>query len=98
MNSYSLKKYFVNYEGKKELIVKYPLSDIKEINKEILEDFSKQIVEQITNYIGKGLINILSPNFTTTTYDSKIIFQISIMGAFKHYFDYGMMICGCGVP
>ena len=98
LNFSRLKKYFVNFEEKKELIVKYPLSDIKEINKEILEDFSKQIVEQITNYIGKELINILSPNFTTTTYDSKIICQISIMGAFKHYFDYGMMICGCGVP
>ena len=98
LNSYSLKKLFVNYEGKKELIVKYPLSDIKEINKEILEDFSKQIIEQITNYIGEELINILTPNFTTTTYNSKIICQISIMGAFKHYFDYGMQILGCGVP
>ena len=98
LNSYSLKKYFVNFEEKKELIIKYPLLDIKEINKEILEDFSKQIIEQITNYIGKELINILSPNFTTTTYDSKIICQISIMGAFKHYFKYGMMLCGCGVP
>ena len=98
LNSYSLKKNFVNFDGKKELIVKYPLSDKKEINKEVLQDFIKQMINQITDYIGKELLDILSPNFTTTTFDSQIICKISIMGAFKHYFDYGMIICGCGVP
>ena len=93
-----MKKYFVNFKGKKELKVEYPLSDIKQINKSILEEFSKQIINQITDYIGKELIDILSPNFTTTTIDSQIICKISIIGAFKHYFDYKMMVSGCGVP
>ena len=72
-NSELLRYLFVNFKGKKELTVVYPLSDIKEINKKILEDFSEKLVNQISNYVGKELIDLLSHNFTTTTYDSQII-------------------------
>ena len=49
-------------------------------------------------YLGEKLVDILTPNFSTSTYDSKIIGKISIMGAFKKYFDYTMGLCGCGTP
>ena len=49
-------------------------------------------------YLGEELIEILTPNFTTTNYDSTIVCKISIMGAFKKYFDYEMGLCGCGLP
>ena len=49
-------------------------------------------------YLGDKLLDVLTPNFSTSTYDSKIIGKISIMGAFKKYFDYDMEECGCGVP
>ena len=52
----------------------------------------------MTDYFGSEIIDILSPNFTITTHDLKIIGKISIMRAFKKYFDYSMNICGCGVP
>jgi ubiquitin-protein ligase len=97
-NSEKLRHLFVNFDGKQELKVEYYLSDISQVNKSILEDFAKEIVKQITNYIGKELIDILSPNFTTTTFDSEIICKISIIGAFKHYFNYKMLLMGCGVP
>ena len=98
LNHEELRNLFVNFEGKKELNIEYLLSDIKEINKNILEDFSKKLVAQISDFIGKEIIELLTPNFTTTTYDSEIICKISIMGAFKHYFDYNMIMLGCGVP
>ena len=97
-NSEKLRHLFVNFDGKQGLKVEYLLSDISKVNKSILEDFAKEIVKQITNYVGKELIDILSPDFTTTTFDSEIICKISIMGAFKKYFNYTMMLCGCGVP
>ena len=97
-NSEKLRHYFVHFDGKKELKVEYPLNDISQVDKNLLEDFSKEIVNQITDFVGKELIDILSPNFTTTTFDSEIICKISIMGAFKNYFDYKMMLFGCGVP
>ena len=44
------------------------------------------------------LWNTLTPDYSTTDYDSLIICKISIMGAFKKYFDYTMHLCGCGIP
>ena len=52
----------------------------------------------MTEYLGKDLIEVLTPNFSTTTYDSKIVCKISIMGAFKKYFNYEMRLLGCGLP
>ena len=46
-NSEELRSMFVNFEGKKTLIVKYPLSSIEEVDKKILENFSGQINKQM---------------------------------------------------
>ena len=97
-NSEELRNLFVNFDGKKTLTVKYPLSDISEVNRKVLEDFSEQINKQMIEYLGEKILDTLTPNFSTTTYDSTIVCKISIMGAFKKYFDYEMMLCGCGVP
>jgi hypothetical protein len=98
INSESLRNMFVNFSGKKRLVVKYPLSDISLVNKKILEDFSEQINKQMKQYLGEKLLNILTPNYSTTDYDSLIVCKISIMGAFKKFFDYTMDLCGCGIP
>ena len=98
INSEELRNMFVDFDGKKKLIVQYPLNFLSDVDKSILEDFSVQIKEQMKNFLGENLINILTPDFTTTTKDSLIICKISIMGAFKQYFDYEMDLCGCGVP
>ena len=98
INSEELREMFVNFSGKKELIVSYPLKTIDEVDSKILEDFSVQINEQMKKFLGDNLLNTLTPNFTTTNKESLIICKISIMGAFKKYFDYTMFLCGCGVP
>ena len=97
-NSEELRKMFVNFDGKTTLIIQYPLSSIQEVDKKVLENFSEQINSQMVEYLGEDLINILTSDFSTTTYDLKIISKISIMGAFKKYFDYEMDLCGCGIP
>ena len=97
-NSEELRNLFVNFDGKQTLQVKYPLSSIEEVNRKVLEDFSEQINKQMEKFLGEKLLNILTPNFTTTTYDSTIVGKISIMGAFKKYFNYEMFLCGCGIP
>ena len=38
-------------------------------------------------FLGEHLMNILTPDFTTTNKDSLIVCKISIMGAIKKYFD-----------
>ena len=93
-----LRGYFVDFEGKKMLKVKYSITGIENITKEMVEEFSIQINEQMKEYLGKELLDILTPDFTTTTKETKIVGQISIMGAFKEYFDYRVDLCGCGIP
>ena len=97
-NAEKLRKYFVDFDGKKTLMVNYNLNSIEDINKEILENFSEQINKQMKQYLGEELVDNLTPNFSTSTYDSKIIGKLSIMGAFKKYFEYKMTIMGCGIP
>ena len=97
LNYEELREYFVNFNGKKTLYVKYNITGIKNITKEMVEEFSIQINEQMKEYLGKELLDILTPDFTTTK-ETKIVGQISIMGAFKKYFNYSMDLCGCGIP
>ena len=97
-NAEKLRNKFVNFEGQKKLVVNYPLSGVDEVGKETLEDFSEQINGQMKKYLGEELLNILTPNFTTTDKDKIIIFKISIMGAFQKYFKYIMSLMGCGIP
>ena len=96
-NSEELRKYFVDFEDKKELNVIYnkPFSSV---DKETFEDFSGQMVNQMSNFLGKDIIENLTPNFTTTSYDLKVISQISIMGSFKKYFRYYFECITCGIP
>ena len=49
-------------------------------------------------YLGEEIIQNLTPNFTTTDYNSTIICKLSIMGAFKKYFKYEMCFPVCGIP
>ena len=49
-------------------------------------------------YLGEELLDNLTPDFSTTDYDSDIIFKISIMGAFKKYFEYTKFLIICGNP
>ena len=97
-NSEKLRSYFVDFNGKKTLTVEYPLDNISQVNRKVLEDFSEQINKQMIKYLGEELINVLTPDFSTSTYDTKIVGKISIMGAFKKYFKYEMLLCGCGIP
>jgi len=83
----------------KKLSVKYNEEFyIENVDTKILEDFSGQINEQMKEYLGEEIIQNLTPNFSTTDYNSTIICKLSIMGAFKKYFYYEMSLLGCGIP
>ena len=57
---------FVDFEGKKELMVKAPIRFIEEVNHKVLESFSEQINEKMKEFLGEELLNILTPDFSTT--------------------------------
>ena len=87
---------FIDFFGKKDLIcVKTgSFNDVNKYQKEIIKDFC----EQISANIGKELIDILTPNFTTSNENSIIAGKVSIMSTFKNFFDYNFAMISCGIP
>ena len=85
----------MNFFGKKNLCVKIgSYKDVIKYQKDIIKDFC----EQISEHIGKELIDILTPNFTTSNENSIIAGKVSIMSAFNNFFDYEGMGFTCGIP
>jgi hypothetical protein len=96
-NSEELRKYFVHFYGKKRLELTI-FKSILNMSKIDFELFAEQINEQMKVYLGKEIIENLTPNFTTTDYDSKMICKLSIMGTFQQYFDFQFNYATCGIP
>ena len=63
-NSEELRNYFVNFDGKKELIVKFDdIRLIHEVTKKHLEDFSDQINKQMIEYLGEEILDYFNSKF-----------------------------------
>ena len=96
-NAEEFRKDIVNFENKKDLIIE--ANDIALGNPNSnWEGVFPQFVNQISDYTGKKLTNILTANFSTTTATSKIVSQITVMETVKEYFNYKVIIIGCGIP
>ena len=96
-NSEKLRKYFVDFEGKKTLEINYTYNHPIPIELFPYEDFTVQINEEMKKYLGNEIVDDLTANFTTTDYNSYLVSKLSIMGSFKKYFEYVMGIV-CGSP
>lgn len=98
-NSEKLRNKFVNFEGKKELVVDCgEYEKIEGIPKDVWEEMFGNFVKKIKENVGESIINILTPCFTTTTPIIQNACQIAIMSTFKEYFKYIAMRGGCGIP
>lgn len=99
-NNYNeLRNQLVGFEGKKTLTVdgsKYniKLDDTTSKWELVFPEFNSKIKK----FTGKELNNVLTSNFSTTTSTSEIVSQVTIMEAFKNYFDYKVLFVGCGLP
>ena len=94
-NSESLRNYFVNFEGKKKL--KIQIETLK-IDKKDFETFVEKINQELMKYVGGDILKNLTPDFTTTDINTKLVCQMSIMDSFKKYFDYEFDEFNCGIP
>ena len=95
-NSKSLRKKFVDFEDKKNLIC-VRVGTLKDIDK-YKESIIKEFCDKIEENVGKELIDILTPNFTSSTNDTIIAGKASIMATFKKYFSYELNMISCGIP
>ena len=98
-NSESLRDKFVDFQGKKELEVFNIGYECLEIIPEWL--WKKDIldyVNKISDYVGEDLVNLLKPDFSTTTPIISEVGQINIMSCMQNYFEYILYYGGCGYP
>jgi len=96
-NAEQLRSRFVNFTGKTSLIVKdnrISLKNPKAPWQEVFPQFTKKIAAST----GKELIDVLSCNFSTSTAVTRVASEITIMEAMKPYFEYIVLLIGCGVP
>ena len=94
-NSEKLRNYFVNFDGQKKLEIE--IYCIK-IEKQHLEIFIKEVNEKMKEFLGNELLQNLTPDFTTTDNNSKLVCQISILNTFQKYFEYILDKFICGIP
>lgn len=93
-NSEELRDRFVNFEGKKTLTVSLD-GDLRSNSYDI---FVKSMTERISeNIVDPSLLNIIVPNFSTTTELDKIACSIIMMSTMQNYFTY-IGGCMCGIP
>ena len=96
-NAEELSSQMVNFEGRKTLTVvsdKIWLGNPKSDWASIFQQFNAQI----NDYTGKKLVGVLTSDFSTTTPTSKIVSQVTIMETVKSYFEFKVIIIGCGIP
>lgn len=96
-NAAALQQELVGFGGRKKLIV--AVADIQLGNSASnWEQVFPQFATQISDFTGPQLAEILTCNFTTTTPVTRIASQITIMEAVKSYFEYEVIMIGCGLP
>ncbi|EAL62036.1 hypothetical protein DDB_G0290805 [Dictyostelium discoideum AX4] len=92
-NSEELREKFVDFTGKKELIVETEYRILEAPFEKLTIEMSNQIQSNIKDPSIKDLI---IPDFTTTTESDKVVFSIALMSTMKKYFDYRYG-CKCGL-
>jgi hypothetical protein len=95
-NSELLRDLFVSFEGKKTLV--YNTQDDMFRPDAPWDRAFTDFGEQIAGFTGQRLTKAMTADFTTTTPITKIASQITLMNAVQSYFNYEVMIRGCGIP
>lgn len=96
-NSKEFKNQIVNFENKKTLnVLSYDI-ELGNPNSN-WEAVFPQFTNQISDYTGKELTNVLTADFSTTTQTSRIVSEITVMETVKEYFNYKILMAGCGIP
>ncbi|XP_078349763.1 uncharacterized protein LOC144634621 [Oculina patagonica] len=91
----SVRKMFVDHEGKKTIEVIVPDTNIYTVDYSwFFDQIAKGIQESIKV---PEFVDGMTADFSTTTAVQKIVSQITLMNSVKEYFRYSMGV-GCGIP
>lgn len=93
-NAEALRHSFVNFDGKKELAVKF----VAPVDQVPIDEFITKIVDLIQENIDPSIYHWITPNFTTTTRNDELTAGVALMATLQNYFDYKLMSVLCGIP
>lgn len=96
-NPDKIRSQIVGFKGKKTLTVQRHLNGLGSLADFKWETLFPEFEEQIRGFTGKKLIDNLSADFTTTTPTVRVASQITIMESMKEFFNYKVIIVGCGI-
>ena len=88
---------FVNFQGKKDLKIERLAYSPATATKEVWDGIIKEFVEKIGKHVGQECIDNLECNFSTTSQVAQVTSQVAIMSAMKQYFNYRVLMAGCGI-
>jgi len=88
---------FVNFQGKKDLKIERLDYSPATATKEVWDGIIKEFVEKIGKHVGQECIDNLECNFSTTSQVAQVTSQVAIMSAMKQYFNYKVLMAGCGI-
>ena len=94
-NKESVRKMFVDHEGKKTIEVVVPDTSIYTVDYSWFFDQISQGVQASIKV--PEFVDGMTADFSTTTTVQKIVSQITMMTSVQEYFAFGMK-CGCGIP
>ncbi|KAF7368454.1 hypothetical protein MVEN_00168500 [Mycena venus] len=91
-----LRANFVAHEGKQELVITVMPAT------RYTADFG-HIARQMASLVEKNVVDATlrawaTPNFTTTTTNDITVSAVMLMATLKKYFEYKIILCGCGIP
>lgn len=95
-NAEALRKRFVDFDGKTNLDVRRD-EFVKGNPDNDWESVFPEFSDQIGEYTGKTLKDLVVANFSTSGNVEKAAFEISLMDAMDHYFSYSFSTM-CGIP
>ncbi|KAA6392672.1 MAG: hypothetical protein EZS28_011799 [Streblomastix strix] len=97
LHAEELRSKFVQFEGKKTLLVKRRVTGSGTQGIDWPSVFP-EFAEQIGSFIGKETQQLVECNFSNTSPVDRICSHITLMDVCKNYFTYRMLGEGCGIP
>lgn len=94
-NPEGMRHHFVDFEGSKQMRLKrnWVKGDPNNPWEDAFEEFGEKIAENTKGNLAETCL----PRFSTTGQMEKAAFEVTLMRAMDHYFDYGMEL-SCGIP
>lgn len=86
INTEEARKFFVDFEGKKELIVQR--NDFRRNGENPWPEVFSEFIEKMQREIGKERVQDFIPKFSTTKDLEQTCFNLALMDIMKNYFDY----------